>query len=89
MNRPNIAQVARTAWRWRVFLVLYALGVGVMLVFTVPCYPGAWIGKIGWALTWPLSGPAFVVEYWVQIDAAVVSSGCPAFIQEMAKGTFR
>ena len=71
--------------RW-VLVVGYVVGVAGMLAFTLSCYPGTLVGKIGWALTWPISGPGLIIEYGLQLDKAVVSASCPAFIQESAKG---
>jgi hypothetical protein len=54
---------------WRTILAwTYVAGFLLMLTFNYNCYPGTQVGKVGWAITWPLSMPAFINEFWISAD---------------------
>jgi hypothetical protein len=70
----------------RSLLIIYVIGFVLMLMFNLRCYPGTYIGDVGWALIWPVSIVGYVIEYVLQLEQAVFQPECPAFIIENALG---
>lgn len=59
---PIIEQPLSRSWQ-RAVVGLYFIGIVAMVAFNFSCYPGTIVGKVGWALIWPLSAPAYVYEF--------------------------
>ncbi len=69
--------VVRSLKRYqRVLIYIYLGGFVAMLLVNISCYPGTYIGRIGWAAIWPLSAPAFLWEYGFSLNDEVVRQGC-------------
>jgi hypothetical protein len=57
-------------------LTVYVVGFAAALVFNTNCYPGTFVGRVGWAVIWPLSVFGYLVEYGLQFENAILREGC-------------
>ena len=48
---------------------IYTWGVVIMVLFNWQCYPGTFVGVLGWAALWPIYLPANIIRILVGLSS--------------------
>ncbi len=70
MNAKETSQENAPLIPYRSLLLrVYAGGFALMVLFNLRCYPGTFVGVLGWAALWPLYIPANLVRIFFALQS--------------------